>query len=248
MRLILFVQLRLVLIICIVWIEKQQAAGEPFFLYLPHTMLHTPLGVSPKFKGSSNWGLYGDAIQELDYYTGELLDALKRLGIDDETFVMYVSDNGRGPGRNKQQPIRGSKLTTYEGGLRVPCIATGPGIRKGFESGVLAHAMDWYPTLASLAGISIPKDVILDGRDLSALLMGKTDAIPVFDRNVSLNAEIPLRREFHQDREWEPTFTINGITFSDELPSVVIMGKIFHVGDSIDGAIIKKIDKNWVLR
>jgi len=191
----------------IAWIEKQQAAGEPFFLYLPHTMLHTPLGVSPKFKGSSNWGLYGDAIQELDYYTGQLLNALKRLGIDDETFVMYVSDNGRGPGRNKQQPIRGSKLTTYEGGLRVPCIATGPGIRKGFESGVLAHAMDWYPTLASLAGISIPKDVILDGRDLSALLMGKTDAIPVFDRNVSLNAEIPLRREFHQDREWEPTFT-----------------------------------------
>ncbi|MFC1760652.1 sulfatase [Planctomycetota bacterium] len=189
------------------WIEKQQAAAEPFFLYLPHTMLHKPMGVSPKFKGSSNWGLYGDAIQELDYYTGELIDALKRLKIDDETFVMYVSDNGRGPGRNKQQPIRGSKLTTYEGGLRVPAIAYGPGIRQGFESSVLTHAMDWYPTLASLAGIPIPEDVILDGRDLSALLMGKTDSIPAFDKKVSLNAEVPLRREFAQDLEWEPTFT-----------------------------------------
>ena len=191
----------------IAWIEKQGAVGKPFFLYLPHTMLHTPLGVSPKFKGSSKWGLYGDAIQELDYYTGELLDALKRLDIDDETFVMYVSDNGRGPGRNKQQPIRGSKLTTYEGGLRVPCIADGPGIRKGFESSVVAHAMDWYPTLASMAGISIPEDVILDGRDLSALLKGKTDAIPAFDQQASLNVEIPLRREFHLDREWKNIFT-----------------------------------------
>jgi arylsulfatase A-like enzyme len=190
----------------ITWIETQQAAGKPFFLYLPHTLLHVPLGVSAKFRGSSNWGIYGDAIQELDYYTGELLDALKRLEIDDRTFVLYVSDNGRGPGRNPQQPIRGHKLTTLEGGLRVPCIAYGPGIREGFESGVVAHAMDWYPTLASLAGISVPEDVLLDGRDLSALLLGTTDAIPAFDEKVSLNAEVPLRRPFVQNREWQPAF------------------------------------------
>ncbi len=191
----------------ITWIEKQTRIDEPFFLYLPHTMLHIPLGVSPKFEGSSNWGLYGDAIQEMDFHVGRLVDALKRLGIHDETLVMYVSDNGRGPGRNKGQPIRGSKLTTYEGGLRVPCIAYGPGLRRGYDSRVVAHAMDWYPTLASLAGIAIPDDVILDGRDLSALLQGKTNAIPAFDRTVSLNAEIPLRREFKQDREWGPVFT-----------------------------------------
>ncbi len=190
----------------IAWIEERKSS-EPFFLYLPHTMLHTPMGVSPEFKGSSKWGLYGDAIQEIDYNVGRIVDALKRLGIDDETVLMYVSDNGRGPGRNKQQPIRGSKLTTYEGGLRVPCIAYGPGIRKGFEAKVVAHAMDWYPTLASLAGISIPKGVVLDGRDLSALLTGQTDAIPAFDKTVSLNAEIPLRREFHLDREWGGIFT-----------------------------------------
>lgn len=191
----------------IAWIEKQTLARKPFFLYLPHTMLHTPLGVSPKFKGSSNWGLYGDAIQEMDFHVGRLWDALTHLGIEDETVIMYVSDNGRKPGRNAQQPIRGGKLTTYEGGIRVPCIAYGPGIRKGFEANQVAHAMDWYPTLASLSGIAVPEDVILDGRDLSALLQGKTDETPAFDRDVSLNAEIPLRRAFEQDREWGPIFT-----------------------------------------
>jgi len=197
----------------IAWIESRAAAGrgsaslEPFFLYLPHTMLHHPLGVSPEFEGRSNWGLYGDAIEELDFYTGHLVDALERLGINDDTIVMYASDNGRGPGRNEQQPIRGSKLTTYEGGLRVPCIACGPGIREGFESDVVVHAMDWYPTLASLAGISIPNGLVLDGRDLSALLTGDTDTIPAFDQAVSLNAEIPLRREFRRTREWETSYT-----------------------------------------
>jgi arylsulfatase A-like enzyme len=197
----------------ITWMEERVAedrgtqSAAPFFLYLPHTMLHDPLGVSPQFEGSSNWGLYGDAIQELDHYTGQLMDALKRLEIDDETIVIYASDNGRWPGRNKQQPIRGSKLTTYEGGLRVPCIVYGPGIREGFEASVVAHAMDWYPTLASLAGITIPEGLVLDGRDLSALLTGETDVIPAFAPAVSLNAEIPLRRKFHQDREWEPVFS-----------------------------------------
>ena len=192
----------------IAWIQERKSS-EPFFLYLPHTMLHEPLGVSPEFKGSSKWGLYGDAIQEMDFNVGRIVDALERLGIDDETVLVYTSDNGRWGGRNEQQPIRGAKLTTYEGGLRVPCIAYGPGlnIQQGVETGVVSHAMDWYPTLASLAGISIPKGVVLDGRDLSSLLTGETETIPAFDRQVSLNAEIPLRREFHLDREWENIFT-----------------------------------------
>ena len=120
------------------------------------------------------------------------MDALERLEIDDETIVMYVSDNGRWPGRNEQQPIRGSKLTTYEGGLRVPCIAYGPGIREGFESGVVVHAMDWYPTLASLAGISIPKELVLDGRDLSALLDRRDRHHSAFAPAVSSERRNPL--------------------------------------------------------
>ena len=80
------------------FIEKNKKG--PFFLYLPHTMLHNPLGVSEKFNGSSSWGEYGDAIQELDYNVGRIFDSLKALGIDDNTIVIYASDNGRGPGRN----------------------------------------------------------------------------------------------------------------------------------------------------
>ena len=194
------------------WIEKQTAENKPFFLYLPHTMLHEPLGVNPKFEGTSNWPAhqqYGDAIQEMDYQVGRLLDTLKRLNIEDNTIVVYTSDNGRWPGRNENQPLRGSKLTTWDGGLKVPAIAYGPGlgIRKGFETHAVCFAMDWYPTLASIAGISIPADVGLDGRDLSAMLKGKTDDIPAFDKSVSLNAEVPLRREFQLDREWSGMFT-----------------------------------------
>ncbi len=191
----------------IAWMESRVAATEPFFLYLPHTMLHDPLGVSPEFQGTSEWGEYGDAIQEMDFHVGRIIDALERLDIADETIVVYASDNGRWPGRNKSQPIRGSKLTTFEGGLRVPCIAAGSGIREAHATGVVAHAMDWYPTLASLAGISIPGDVILDGRDLSAMLLGEADGIPAFDAAVSLNATVPLRRAFALDFEWSGIFS-----------------------------------------
>ena len=190
------------------WIEKQSSQEKPFFLYLPHTMLHIPLGVGKEFEGSSQWGQYGDAIQEMDFYVGKLMDALDRMGIANETIVVYASDNGRGPGRNDNQPIRGGKITTYEGGLRIPCIAYAPGlVQEGITSDVVCHAMDWYPTLASLAGISIPDDIILDGRDLSTLLQGKTNQTPEFNKSISMNAEVPLRRGFSPDEEWKNEFT-----------------------------------------
>ena len=177
---------------------------EPFFLYLPHTMLHVPLGVSAPFIGTSNWGEFGDALLELDYYTGLLMDKLKELNIADNTVVIFMSDNGRGPGRNADQPLRGSKLSTMEGGLRVPCIAWGPGlgIQKGVTTNVVAHAMDWYPALASLAGIKIPENIVLDGRDLSSLMKGKTDEITFSSQDNALNATIPLRRYWNPGREW----------------------------------------------
>ena len=166
-------------------------------------MLHNPLGVSEEFKGSSQWGEYGDAIQELDHHTGRLVDRLDELGLSKNTIVIYASDNGRGPGRNAQQPIKGSKLTTYEGGIRVPAIAWGPGvgIRGGRQCAAVAHAMDWYPTLATLAGIEVPSGPILDGRDLSTLLTGKTDKIPLPTAG-SLNASLPLRRAWNPPAEW----------------------------------------------
>ena len=186
------------------FIEKNKEG--PFFLYLPHTMLHNPLGVSEKFRGSSNWGEYGDAIQELDHNVGRIFDALKRLDIDEDTIVIYASDNGRGPGRNPKQKIRGRKLSTYEGGIRVPAVAWGPGLglQAGVESGAVVRAMDWYPTLATFAGVKVPMDRVIDGRDISQLLKGETKVVLHPGVGKSLNASVPLRRRWDPPGEWKP--------------------------------------------
>jgi arylsulfatase A len=184
----------------IAFIERQR--GRPWFIYLPHTMLHVPLGVSDEFKGKSRWDEYGDAIQEMDFNVGRLMDTLKRLGLADNTLVVYASDNGRGPGRNPSQPLRGNKLTTWEAGIRVPCIAWGAGVRPGHVSGELVHALDWFPTLATLAGVKVPVDRVLDGRDLTPLLLGQTDSVPTPGAKLSLNAEVPLRRPWNPPGEW----------------------------------------------
>ncbi|MFC1636338.1 sulfatase [Planctomycetota bacterium] len=184
----------------------KQHLDRPFFIYLAHTMLHSPLGVSKPFRGKSRFGEYGDAIQELDYNVGRIFDALSALQIDRRTVVVYVSDNGRGPGRTAHQPLRGNKLSTFEAGIRVPGIVWGPGF--GIQSGLVCtdvvHAMDWYPTLASLASIVIPKSRIIDGRDISPFILGKCDGIPSPEAGLSLNARVPLRRAWNPPDEWAP--------------------------------------------
>jgi len=178
---------------------------DPFFLYLPHTMLHVPLGVGEEFKGSSDWGEYGDAIQELDHNVGRILDSLENLGIDERTMVVYASDNGRGPGRNPAQKIRGRKLSTFEGGIRVPAIAWGPGLGlpAGLESSAVTRAMDWYPTFATFAGIKVPPSRVIDGRDLVPVLKGETKFVPASGMKKSLNADVPLRRTWNPGGEWK---------------------------------------------
>lgn len=182
---------------------------EPFFLYLPHTMLHNPLGVSPEFQGSSQWGEYGDAIQELDHGVGRFMDTLAELGLDEKTIVVYASDNGRGPGRNADQPIQGRKLSTWEGGIRVPAIirAPGQGVTQGRECREVVSALDWFPTLATAAGIRIPENhPIIDGRDLWPLMTGEVEGIPSPSAGLSLNADVPLRRRWEQGLEWSEYF------------------------------------------
>lgn len=191
----------------IAFIEEQQEAGKPFFVYLPHTMLHEPVAASEEFLGKSKWGLYGDAIEELDFHTGRLLDTLDRLGLAENTLVVFSSDNGRGPGRDPSQPMRGNKLTTWECGIRVPCLVRGAGVRQGKVSNELVHAMDWFPTLATFAGVKVPEDRILDGRDLAPMLTGKTDPIPDPEEKLSLNASVPLRRPWDPPGEWAPLVT-----------------------------------------
>ena len=184
----------------------QEHEDDPFFLYLPHTMLHRPLGVSTEFQGTSEWGEYGDAIQELDHHVGRLFQALKELQLDQNTIVVYASDNGRGPGRNVDQKIRGNKLSTYEGGIRVPALVWGPGqgIQQGSESKAVVRAMDWYPTLATMAGIEVPEGIVIDGRDMTSLLQGRSDVVDPPYSSDALNAKVPLRRHWEPPGEWAP--------------------------------------------
>ena len=186
----------------IAFIERNKE--KPFFLYLPHTMLHKPLGVSEPFRGSSDWGEYGDAIQELDHNVGRIFDTLKNLQIDDDTIVVYASDNGRGPGRTPEQKIQGRKLSTYEGGIRVPAIAWGPGVgvQAGKRSRAVVRAMDWYPTLATFAGIAVPESRVIDGRDITSLLKGDTQFVSAAGLKKTLNAAVPLRRRWEPPEEW----------------------------------------------
>jgi arylsulfatase A-like enzyme len=162
---------------------------RPFLLYLAHTMVHSVIDASPEFKGKSKGGLYSDTIEELDYHTGRLLDAIDELGLRDDTLVMFLSDNG--PWNNMQKilrrkhkgavawgssgPLREGKGSTYEGGVRVPCIVRWPGrVPAGRDSDAILASIDLMPTLATLAGYKVPDDRILDGVDQTELLMGKS--------------------------------------------------------------------------
>ena len=163
----------------IAFIERSKA--KPFFVYIPHTMPHTKLGVSKTFRGTSKRGLYGDVIEEIDFNVGRVLDAVKKLGLDDTTYVIFTSDNG--PWRIKQahggscKPLRGAKTSTWEGGLRVPCIMRAPGrIPPGTTCDEITCTMDMLPTLAALAGTDVPKDRIIDGHDIRFMMHGRPGA------------------------------------------------------------------------
>jgi len=147
-----------------------------FFLYIGHQMPHLPFDASPKFKGRSQRGLYGDAVEELDDSTGQILDKLRALGLAERTLVIFTSDNG--PERNtpgSAGPLRGTKHTVYEGGLRVPCIAWWPGhVPKGRVCDEFVTTLELLPTFARLAGTRPPAK--LDGFDISPVLLGQAGA------------------------------------------------------------------------
>ena len=164
---------------------------KPFLLYLAHTMVHTVIDASPEFKGKSTGGLYDDCVEEIDFHTGRLLDAIDRLGLRDNTIVIFTTDNG--PWNNMQEPLRrrhngavawGSsgplregKGSTYEGGLRVPCIVRWPGyVPAGRTSSAIFSTLDFMPTFANLAGYKVPDDRIIDGVDQTELLLGKSES------------------------------------------------------------------------
>ncbi|WOH38200.1 sulfatase [Thalassotalea fonticola] len=157
------------------FIERHQQ--QPFFLYLAHNMPHVPLYASPDFQGSSNRGLYGDVVQELDWSVGEIVKALKTKGLWENTLVIFTSDNGpwlmMGDNGGSAGDLRNGKMTTFDGGHRVPTVAHWPqGIKSRQYDGVVSM-LDWFPTFAELSGADLPSDRVIDGNSINSLLAGK---------------------------------------------------------------------------
>ena len=175
------------------FIEKNK--DEPFFLYVPHPIPHAPLHVSPPFMegvsddivatlkaedGNIDYRtrdkLFRQAIAEIDWSVGQILDTLKANGLDENTLVLFTSDNG--PPKNtlfaSPGPLRGHKGTTFEGGMREPTVVRWPGkIPAGKPNDELMTAMDLLPTFAKLAGAAIPTDRVIDGKDIWPTLIGE---------------------------------------------------------------------------
>jgi arylsulfatase A-like enzyme len=163
------------------FIKESVKEGKPFFVYLANPMPHIPLFVSPEFEGKTGKGLYSDVIAEIDHNTGRVLDALKANGVDENTLVIFSSDNGPwllfGDHGGSAKPLRDGKGSTYEGGQRVPTIMRWPAkIPAGTECAEMATAMDMMPTFAAITGARLPADLKLDGHNVLSLITGGADA------------------------------------------------------------------------
>lgn len=171
------------------YLKNKRTKDKPFVLYLAHTMMHTIIDASPKFRGKSKGDLYGDVVEEFDYETGRLLDTIDEQGLRDNTLVIYTTDNGpwnQPAYTNKKKghpegsifwgnagPLRAGKGSTYEAGLRVPCIIRWPGkVAAGADSSAIFATLDFLPTFANLAGFKVPTDRVVDGVDQTDLLLG----------------------------------------------------------------------------
>ena len=150
-----------------------------FYLYVAHPMPHVPIYASEKFSGSSDRGLYGDVIQELDWSVGEIIKRLEELNIIDKTLVIFSSDNGpwltmRDMGGSAGE-LRNGKMYTFEGGMRVPTLAMMKGlIPEGIESKEIVSQLDWMPTFASLSRSEISEEIVIDGDDITEILRGNS--------------------------------------------------------------------------
>ncbi len=174
------------------YLRELRDPDKPFVLYVAHTMMHTVIGASDRFRGKSAGGLYGDVVEEFDFETGRLLDTLDELKLRDNTLVIYTSDNGpwnqdRYTKKKKGHPegsifwgeagpLRNGKGSPYEGGYRLPCIVRWPGrVAAGRVSDAVFATIDFMPTFARLAGFESPTDRQIDGIDQTDLLLGKRE-------------------------------------------------------------------------
>ena len=156
---------------------------RPFFLYFPHTAVHVPIHPGKEFLGKSKNGKFGDWVEEVDWSVGRVLDTIRELKLESNTFVLFTSDNGpwlqHGKDAGTAAPLRGGKGTCWEGGMREPTIAWWPGkIKAGSSCDAVTSEMDVLPTLVGLAGGKVPTDKKIDGLDIWPILSGKTTKSP----------------------------------------------------------------------
>jgi arylsulfatase len=163
----------------ITFMERQTQARKPFFTYATLTQPHLPTLPNPAFAGKTGNGDWADMLAEMDNNVGQMLDAVDRLGIRDNTIVIFASDNGPEfirPWDGWAGPWRGQYFTAWEGGIRVPFLIRWPGkVPAGLVSDEIVHGVDLFPTLASIAGASVPNDRPIDGLDQWNLFLGKTE-------------------------------------------------------------------------
>jgi len=194
---------------------------EHFFLYLPHSMVHIPLGVSEKFRGKSQQGLYGDVMMEVDWSVGEIMKTLERNGLEKSTLVIFTSDNGPwlnfGNHAGTTGGLREGKGTTWEGGQRVPCIMRWPGvIPSGDICSQLASSIDLLPTLAAITGAALP-DKKIDGVNILPLMKGDKSASPrrEFYYYYQQNSLEAVQRDF-----WKLVLPHSGRTYRGLKPGI----------------------------
>jgi arylsulfatase A len=179
----------------------------PFFLYVAHSMPHVPLHVSERFRGKSRQGLYGDVIMEIDWSVGEILKALRAQGVDDNTLVVFASDNGPwlsyGNHAGSAKPLREGKGTCWEGGTRVPCIMHWPGrIPAGTTCADMMMTIDILPTVARLTGAQLPGHKI-DGMDVWPLIAGEKGAVNPHEAYFFYYEENQLQAVVTADGRWK---------------------------------------------
>jgi arylsulfatase A-like enzyme len=163
----------------VAFVDKNK--DRPFFLYVPHSMPHVPLHVSDKFAGKTQRGLFGDVIEEIDWSVGQILDALKRNNLEDNTLVIFTADNGPwlsyGDHAGSSGGFREGKATTFEGGVREPAIFRWPGhVPAGRVVREPAMTIDVLPTMAKLIGADLPEKIVLDGKDIWPLVTAQSGA------------------------------------------------------------------------
>lgn len=193
--------------------------SKPFFLYVPHPLPHVPLSASAKFKGKSGGGMLGDVLMEMDWSVGEILKELKSQGIDDNTLVIFTSDNGPwlnyGNHAGSSGGFREGKGTSFEGGQRVPCIMRWPGkVPAGRVCNKLLSTLDVLPTIAQITGAALPKAKI-DGIDFTDLLKGNEDVNP---RTEFLYYYRKNNLEAVRKHDWKLVFAHPGRTYEGVLP------------------------------